>query len=409
MKQYSNLSGTMEAREHFKNLANSPPPINKGKFFIIAYFALLAVSIFSASAQNIIIMKDGSEIEAKVIEVTSSRIKYEQIENRYYIDPIYDVPIKTMAKNKVLAIIPSFCYFSKNYIEQWYKKGEFEKTEDWQQRVSESNRQARETELLKEVEQAYITECSKYLPVDIITLGIYDADKEVFLIKNDIYGDWFEPVSINEAQNFKNNWNNFVKTPQYVIKNDRLALAGYNFEPVDITVVAEQNQNLLNASKNTSVSAKQYKVGIGLNFVRFGGGLLGFGGKLQYKATDRFRFDGSYTYYLNKDEIVVLGVVTKFSYWDFNLNGHYLFPVADIITVYPLVGLGSFVVKTNVDASEWGAGKESKSTFFFGFNLGGGIDLKLTNHFILNAEVQYKILDYDISGLFLSAGFTFKF
>jgi opacity protein-like surface antigen len=62
-----------------------------------------------------------------------------------------------------------------------------------------------------------------------ITLGGYFADEESFLIKNSKYGNWWEPVPADKAQEFKNNWDNIVKTPQYVIKDDKIAFAGYKF------------------------------------------------------------------------------------------------------------------------------------------------------------------------------------
>jgi opacity protein-like surface antigen len=57
---------------------------------------------------------------------------------------------------------------------------------------------------------------------------------------------------------------------------------------------------------------------------------------------------------------------------------------------------------------EWGSYGGSASTSEFGFNLGGGIDLKLTNKLILNAELKYK-LGSTWNRLLLSAGLAYKF
>ena len=138
----------------------------------------------------------------------------------------------------------SFGYFSQNYVEQeinnWLQKGEFERTDDWQQRINEDNRKAKEVELLKDAEQAFIAERSKNFRIGSIALGTYDADKEVFLIINSVHGNWLAPVPINEAPDFKDNWHNLVKTPQYEIRNDRIAFAGYKFESVEVVAITEQ-------------------------------------------------------------------------------------------------------------------------------------------------------------------------
>jgi len=76
---------------------------SRGFFLINASFVLFALSTFSVNAQDIIILKNESEIKAKVLKVSSSRIRY----NVEVFDPIYDtyLPVKrTIAKNKVFAI-----------------------------------------------------------------------------------------------------------------------------------------------------------------------------------------------------------------------------------------------------------------------------------------------------------------
>jgi outer membrane protein X len=96
--------------------------------------------------------------------------------------------------------------------------------------------------------------------------------------------------------------------------------------------------------------------------------------------------------------------------WDLSVNGHRLFPVADKITVYPLAGLGvlgTTVSTPTIDLGEWGSYDASASTSDFTFNL-GGIDYKLTDNLILNAELKYKISDI-WDRLMISAGIAYKF
>ena len=162
-----------------------------------------------------------------------------------------------------LAQNASFSVYAKPYVEErinaWQKKGEFEKTSDWQARVNESTRNHKIAELTREAEQQFI---KKYGEDMTYTLGRYDADNEVYLITCD-NRELLVPVPIAEAPAFKQNWESVVKTPKYFVENDRLALAevaftvpggktyrysnaaslqytmaevSYNFDPIEIAV-----------------------------------------------------------------------------------------------------------------------------------------------------------------------------
>lgn len=120
---------------------------------------------------------------------------------------------------------------------------------------------------------------------------------------------------------------------------------------------------------------------------------IGIGAKFQYNVTDPIRLEGSFTYFLEKDYV---------SMWDLSVNGHWLFPVADQITVYPLAGLSILGSKVNF------GGLASASNSELGVNLGGGIDYKLNSKTILNAELKYKAGDH-WNRLLLSAGVAFLF
>ena len=120
---------------------------------------------------------------------------------------------------------------------------------------------------------------------------------------------------------------------------------------------------------------------------------VGISGKFLYNVTDPIRMEGSLTFFLKKNNV---------SFWDISVNGHYLFPVADQITVYPLAGLGIFGSK--VDMGSWGSYSNSDVCF----NIGGGMDFKLTDQLFLNAELKYKIVNH-WNRLMISAGITYKF
>jgi outer membrane protein X len=126
---------------------------------------------------------------------------------------------------------------------------------------------------------------------------------------------------------------------------------------------------------------------VGGNLVLFSG----VGAKFQYNLTNPLRLfnvakplrlEGSFTYFPDNN----------FSSWDLSANGHWLFTVADKITVYPLAGLGILN----------GSGY---SDFFV--NIGGGVDYTLTDKLILNAELKYKISNWD--DWQVSAGLAYRF
>lgn len=118
---------------------------------------------------------------------------------------------------------------------------------------------------------------------------------------------------------------------------------------------------------------------------------IGIGAKGQYNFTDAFRGEASFDYFLKKDHI---------SMWDVNLNVHYLFPVGDSFRVYPLAGLSYTRWKIDI--------VESASTGKFGANLGGGIELDLSSHLVLNAEAKYQLIS-DFDQAVFSVGFAYKF
>ena len=119
---------------------------------------------------------------------------------------------------------------------------------------------------------------------------------------------------------------------------------------------------------------------------------VGIGAKFQYNITDPIRLEGSFTYFFEKDYL---------SMWDLSANGHYLFPVADQVTVYPLAGLSILGYKTDTILGNY-------SDSELGLNLGGGIDYRLNDSVILNAELKYKTGD-NWDRLLLSVGVAFNF
>jgi outer membrane protein X len=137
---------------------------------------------------------------------------------------------------------------------------------------------------------------------------------------------------------------------------------------------------------------------------------FGIGAKFQYNILDPLRLEGSFTYFMPKDYGYSLLAEAKLNMWDISVNAHWLFPVADKITVYPLAGLGivGTSYKASVDMGEWGSYGGSASDSDFGLNLGGGVDFKISQAVALNVEAKYKI-GGSWSRLIVSAGVAFQF
>ena len=125
---------------------------------------------------------------------------------------------------------------------------------------------------------------------------------------------------------------------------------------------------------------------------------FGLGAKFQYNVITPLRLEGSFTYFFKKNFI---------SMWDVSVNAHYLFHVADKITVYPLLGIGILGTKVDFGDEIYGFGG-SASASNFGANLGGGIDYRLTDKLILNSELKYKV-GGDWNRLLWSVGVAYKF
>lgn len=137
---------------------------------------------------------------------------------------------------------------------------------------------------------------------------------------------------------------------------------------------------------------------------------LGLGAKIQYNVTDPIRLEASFSYFLPKKESIFGLPDIKTSAWDFSVNAHWLFPVENGLTLYPLAGLGILGTKAKSDDLVMGdtvIGATNRSGSDLGLNLGGGVDYALSENMFLNAEVKYMVAG---NGFFeISAGVGFNF
>jgi outer membrane protein X len=119
---------------------------------------------------------------------------------------------------------------------------------------------------------------------------------------------------------------------------------------------------------------------------------IGLGGKFQYGITDEIRGEAAFNHSFTKD-------FTKM--WDFEVTGHYLFPLSEKVTVYPLAGFCFTKVIANV-------GNLSASESNFGVNLGGGIEYPIIEALSVGLEAKYQFVS-NLDQAIFNLGFTYKF
>ena len=129
----------------------------------------------------------------------------------------------------------TFSFFAKNYVErninEWQKKGEFERTDDWKKRVNKNTLNQRVFALTKEAQDIYIRDFERVKPADKpYIVGDYDPDHETYRIhssysKNDI----LVQVPFSDALEFKTAFASLPKEPRFFVDNDAVGLAEYAF------------------------------------------------------------------------------------------------------------------------------------------------------------------------------------
>ncbi len=184
-------------------------------------------------------------------------------------------------------VIANFSSFARQYVEpkinQWQKKGRYEKTLDWQKRVTDANRNKMIDSLVVIAEAEYIAIHSKKITFEH-SLVDYDADGEVFMIKDEKFGMLLVQVPISEAPAFEANFKKMKRENKYCINQDHMDLAeahftdnaghtykymntaslqftkvdiNYNFDRIEIDEMTDNP----NYAQNNKVVSKTIKVG----------------------------------------------------------------------------------------------------------------------------------------------------
>lgn len=121
-------------------------------------------------------------------------------------------------------------------------------------------------------------------------------------------------------------------------------------------------------SDSKMAAGANLNVGVGDSYTN-----VGIGAKFQYRFIERMRGEASFNFFFPKYHS---------SYWDVNLNAHYLFPIGETgLTAYPLAGF-------SIIGSTYSYLGYSSSASSFALNYGGGIEYQITEKFKVNAEVK---------------------
>jgi len=125
--------------------------------------------------------------------------------------------------------------FVKQYVEkniaEWQKKGEFEKTSDYQKRVNEQSRSAKAQQLADEAIKQLKAEYAKTIKWNNFQISQYDADNETYLIKSLELGEFAIQVPVSDAPSFKQNWGSMQCASSDFYVNDKgLSLAKVTFK-----------------------------------------------------------------------------------------------------------------------------------------------------------------------------------
>lgn len=131
--------------------------------------------------------------------------------------------------------IPSFPEFAQGFVDQniarFATRGEFERTEDFEKRMSQENFDAEYERLYRQAEQDYLKKFGGRLRISDLSLEPYDIDNETYRI-NSAMGPVIlkVPYKDKEAETFKSGWNGVqLRNPRYFIRDNMVAIAAVDF------------------------------------------------------------------------------------------------------------------------------------------------------------------------------------
>lgn len=131
--------------------------------------------------------------------------------------------------------IPSYQEYAQAYVtdhlKNWMKKGEFEKTEDYEKRVSRENILKERARLSDVIADRYLTTYANQLAISELKLQPYDVDNETYAVTSEFGPVYVKvPLENSEAEIFKNNWDQVqIRNPKFYVRNDNIAISSITF------------------------------------------------------------------------------------------------------------------------------------------------------------------------------------
>ena len=190
-----------------------------------------------------------AQINKKVEAYAKSKKHNLKLENQALLQQANDAYINFYTQHiQVQSSKQKFSFFAQNYVERiindWQKKGEFEKIDDWKKRVNVETRKQMVYTLTKDAQKAYLERYQEALPEDKLEIvGTYDPDNETYRIKTKYSSEnILVPVPANEAQEFKTMFASLKKEPTFYVENDKVGLAEYTFYLSDSKVYKYSNE-----------------------------------------------------------------------------------------------------------------------------------------------------------------------
>ena len=135
--------------------------------------------------------------------------------------------------------IPPFSVWAKDAVERkvgaWQKKGKYEKSADYVKRVNNDTRQQLVDSLVAEGRTWYLRGAYYGMETEQSIVN-YDADNEVFLIRDSRFGDLLLGIPIDAAPEFEDQFGLIEKIGEYDIVGDTIALVGMTYRMDDGTM-----------------------------------------------------------------------------------------------------------------------------------------------------------------------------
>lgn len=165
------------------------------------------------------------------------------------------------------------------------------------------------------------------------------------------------------------------------------------------------------AMTSTMVSAQEFfgsdaapgDWGVGMNIVMGTGRLTNFGlnPKLQYYCTSALRVETSFSYFVEKHDIID---------WDLNLNFHYVIPMKYGFSVYPVIG--ATFLHRNISFTNYHSNgtpfEDSDNYGRFGLNAGVGFQYDISPEVYVDYEIKYQYVgDFDRCNMHIGICYRF--